>query len=59
MALGDSEIDESMIKYAGLGVAVENATPACKEAADYIAASCEDDGVAKAIQKFILEVDTK
>ncbi len=59
IAIGDSEIDESMIHYAGLGIAMENATPACKKAANYIAESCEDDGVAKAIQKYILEVDGK
>lgn len=55
MAIGDSEIDESMIRYAGLGVAVSNAAPSVLAAADCIAPSCDEDGVAKAICKFIPE----
>ena len=44
-----------MIKYAGLGVAMENAQPVVKEAADYVTASNDEDGVAKVIHKFILK----
>ena len=44
-----------MLKAVGLGVAMENAEPEVKEAADYITASNDEDGVAKAIEKFALE----
>jgi len=55
IAIGDSGIDLSMIQYAGLGVAVENAVPAVKEAADYITFSNEEEGVAHILEKFMLE----
>lgn len=54
IAMGDSEIDFSMIEYAGLGVAVANAVPSVLDAADYVTASCEENGVAKAIEKYVL-----
>ena len=43
-----------MLRYAGLGVAVDNAVPAAKEAADRLTASNNDDGVARLIQEIIL-----
>ena len=55
MACGDGLNDIPMLKYAGLGVAMANAYEETKKAADYIAPSNEDDGVAEAIQNFILE----
>jgi Cof subfamily protein (haloacid dehalogenase superfamily) len=55
IAIGDSGIDLSMIEYAGLGVAMENATPEVKEKADYITFSNEEDGVAHVLEKFMLE----
>ena len=51
---GDGFNDISMIKFAGLGVAMENAKPEVKQAADYITASNDEDGVAEVIRKFIL-----
>jgi Cof subfamily protein (haloacid dehalogenase superfamily) len=54
IAVGDAGNDIDMIKYAGLGVAMNNAFPQVKEVADYITASNDDDGVAKVIEKFIL-----
>lgn len=54
MAIGDSINDTEMITFAGLGIAVENAHPSIKKVADYITASNNQDGVAKAIHKFIL-----
>lgn len=54
IACGDGYNDVSMIEYAGLGVAMENAQDAVKEAADYITSSNDEDGVAKVIYKFIL-----
>ena len=54
MAIGDNENDLTMLSYAGLGVVMDNAESSIKEAADYITLSNEDDGVAMAIEKFVL-----
>lgn len=56
ICIGDSENDLSMIKFAGLGVVMENGDEFVKEAAQYITDSNNNDGVAKAIEKFVLEV---
>lgn len=55
MAVGDSLNDLDMIKYAGLGVAMSNAWPEVKKAARYVTAKNDDDGVAEAIEKFVLK----
>lgn len=55
IAFGDTEIDVSMIEFAGLGVAVENADPSAKQAADIICASNNNGGIADVIEKYILE----
>lgn len=52
MTFGDNLNDLQMIEVAGMGVAVGNAVDTLKNAADYIAENCEDDGVAKTIRKF-------
>lgn len=55
LAVGDGWNDISMIKYAGLGVAMANAQPEVKQVADYITQHTnEEDGVAEVIEKFIL-----
>ena len=54
MACGDGGNDLEMIKSVGFGVAMENAIEEVKAAADYITCSNEEDGVAKAIEKFVL-----
>lgn len=54
IAVGDGFNDLSMIEYAGLGVAMENAPPEIKMAADFVTLSNENDGVAYVIEKFIL-----
>ncbi|WP_294374774.1 sugar-phosphatase [uncultured Clostridium sp.] len=54
IACGDAGNDLSMIKYAGLGVAMENATEDVKKAADYITLSNDNDGIAHVVEKFIL-----
>ncbi|MBE5781574.1 MAG: HAD family phosphatase [Clostridiales bacterium] len=54
IAMGDATLDLPMIEYAGLGVAMENADDYTKSKADYICPSCDDDGVAYVIDKFIL-----
>ncbi len=54
IACGDGYNDLSMIKYAGLGVAMENAVLPVRNAADYITASNNDDGVGLVVEKFML-----
>lgn len=54
IACGDGFNDISMIKYAGVGVAMANAQEPVKQAADYITLSNDEDGVAHVIEKFIL-----
>lgn len=46
IAFGDEENDLTMIKTAGIGVAMGNATDLVKEAADYITLSNDEDGIA-------------
>jgi Cof subfamily protein (haloacid dehalogenase superfamily) len=58
MAIGDSGNDAAMLRAAGVGVAVENAMPAAREAAAHMTASCDRDGVAGAIERFILRART-
>lgn len=54
IAVGDGFNDLSMIEYAGLGVAMENAPLEIKQAADFVTRSNDNDGVAFVIEKFIL-----
>ncbi|MFK5113077.1 HAD-IIB family hydrolase, partial [Klebsiella pneumoniae subsp. pneumoniae] len=54
MAIGDQENDIAMIEFAGVGVAMDNAIPAVKEAANFITKSNLEDGVAFAIEKYVL-----
>lgn len=55
ICIGDNENDLSMIKYAGLGVAMGNGADIIKEKADYITDTNNNDGVAKVIEKFIFD----
>lgn len=50
---GDGFNDVSMIEYAGLGVAMANAKKEVREKADYIAPSCDEDGLVDVIHRFI------
>lgn len=54
IACGDAENDLSMVKYAGLGVVMENAIDDVKKVADYITLSNDEDGIAHVVEKFIL-----
>ena len=54
IACGDGYNDLTMIQYAGLGVAMENAVLPVRKAADYITASNNDDGVGLVVEKFML-----
>jgi Cof subfamily protein (haloacid dehalogenase superfamily) len=57
IAIGDSENDLSMIKYAGTGIAMGNAMEIVKQKADCITDTNDNDGVGKAICKYVLEAD--
>lgn len=51
IACGDGFNDISMIRYAGLGVAMSNAKQPVKDAADYITLSNDEDGIAHLLKK--------
>ena len=53
---GDGHNDSGLLKYAGIGFAVANASKECREAADRIVASNDEDGVAEGID-YILKVN--
>lgn len=53
ICIGDSENDISMIKYAGVGIAMGNALKEVKEICNFITDTNINDGVAKAIYKYI------
>lgn len=54
IAFGDGDNDIEMIKSAGLGIAVSNASTNCKNAADKIIGSNNEDAVAKELRKIFL-----
>ncbi|MPQ43870.1 Cof-type HAD-IIB family hydrolase [Clostridium tarantellae] len=56
ICIGDQQNDLEMIKFAGLGIAMGNATDEIKSCAEYITETNDNDGVAKAIEKFILKI---
>ena len=51
--MGDANNDIEMLQFAGLGVAMGNASDYVKSLADAVTASNEEDGVARAIEKYI------
>jgi HAD superfamily hydrolase (TIGR01484 family) len=53
-AAGDSYNDLPMLKLAGMSIAMGDAPEAVKRAADYVAPSVEEDGLAVAIDEFVL-----
>ncbi len=54
IAFGDGQNDMSMVTYAGTGVAMENAVPELKAAADEETASCDEDGIAESLEKHMM-----
>lgn len=56
IAIGDSDNDLSMIEYAGLGVAMANASLEIKVRANYVTSSNDEGGVKHVIDNFILKV---
>jgi Cof subfamily protein (haloacid dehalogenase superfamily) len=57
LSIGDGENDIEMIQLAGVGVAMGNSLPQVKSAADHIMATNDADGVAEAIERFVLKAD--
>ncbi|NSW91664.1 MAG: HAD family phosphatase [Firmicutes bacterium] len=55
IAVGDGFNDLSMIEYAGLGVAMGNASNEIKERADYVTLTNDENGLAHVIYKFVLD----
>lgn len=53
IACGDGLNDLSMIQYAGLGVAMQNAHQDIQNVADYITLSNDEDGIAHVLEKFV------
>ena len=54
VAVGDSGNDLSMVRWAGMGVAMGNATPDVQAVADWVAPTVTEDGVAAVIDRFVL-----
>ena len=54
MAFGDGGNDLSMIRTAGIGVAMGNALDSLKQEADYVTTSVDDNGIRHALQHFNL-----
>ena len=58
IAIGDGENDLSMLRSAGLGIAVANAKEAIKREAGFVTLSNDESGVAFAINKYIFAACT-
>lgn len=52
MAIGDGGNDISMLKHAGIGIAMGNANEEVKSYADYVTTSVDEDGIANALKHF-------
>lgn len=52
MAIGDNVNDKKMIQEAGWGVIMAGSTPEVTQIADYVTTSNNEEGVAKALEKF-------
>lgn len=55
MAIGDNANDCGMLQWAATGVAMANASPRTLEAADYVTDSNDNDGVANAVRRAVLD----
>ncbi|MGM9906799.1 sugar-phosphatase [Limosilactobacillus sp.] len=57
MALGNAQNDNSMIEFAGIGVAMGNSVPETLKIADVTVADNNHDGVAEAVNKYVFGED--
>lgn len=53
MAFGDGGNDISIVREAGIGVAMGNANESLKAVADYVTASVDEEGIRKALEHFV------
>lgn len=53
VTMGDGENDIEMLRWAGLGIAMANASKEVKDAADYVTDTCDANGAANAIEKIL------
>lgn len=56
IAFGDGHNDASMVKYAGIGVAMANAVQDLKDIADDVTLSNEEDGIAVSLYKYMSDI---
>ena len=54
-AIGDQAIDHEMLAFSGLPIAMQNAVDSLKQAAQWIAPSNDEDGVAWALERIVKE----
>jgi len=54
MAVGDDFTDIEMLQYAGIGVAMGNAPVKVQASADWVTSTIEKDGVARAVERWVL-----
>ena len=54
IAFGDGGNDIPILQHAALGIAMANGNDATKAAADYVTESVDEDGISKALHKFVL-----
>ena len=54
IALGDAEADAGMLAWAGIGIAMGNAMQEARAAADWVAPSHDEAGLAAAIERYVL-----
>jgi Cof subfamily protein (haloacid dehalogenase superfamily) len=55
LAVGDHDNDAPMLAWAGVGVAMSGGSPAALAAANWVAPGVADDGVAVALEKYVLD----